>query len=434
MLQGSLFVLQQKDGVRPPQPRSLRLSVYYSVGETLAPDHMWGRREMATSDSSRETAVATEKWLDLHACLCHLVGTNRPDFAIDLLRMLLAKHPNFLPALFCLMATLFYSWSSAGVTAAKLIREDYLEEAIAISIRLQNLQLLQKTNILNSYLLTPGEPEISREADFVELMEKAYFWNGFRSNGCNSRTLSLLGCWVIARQFSGFGNGLQGHLIGKGGGIGRARRLLDHARDRASYRDGEGIHLRSIVLENIFENAHESILKQRLAFRDLLEDSESVQRAKKRTISVDLECLRCGEMLLVVGMLVSPRKSQDEPTSERASSGSLEKFRRANALKWTTESAFPIRPLSLLPPEVSHVYEVAVSYFMKALGQSEVEVRSRPRWRLLSEYVTQGVRLASCGSSRQVDVPAEQGATTSMLSIARLILPFVEYRRQERNA
>jgi hypothetical protein len=233
-------------------------------------------------------------------------------------------------------------------------------------------------------------------------------------------------------------------LPGKGDGIGRARRLLDNARDKSSYRDGEGVQLRSVVLENLFESAHESILKQRLAFRDLIEDYEGLPDAAKRTISVDLECFRCGEMLLVKGGVVPPRKSLSKskhdvsgPEDNSPSPVDFEELRKANKLKWTSDGSLTVRPMLLLPPEAAHVYEVAVVYFIKALGQSELDIRNKPKWKLVSEYVVQAVRLASCGAARRPDLTATQKQNERALSIVsnvRLILPFVEYRRQERNA
>lgn len=383
-----------------------------------------------------------DKWQQLHQCLCHLIATNRPDFCLDLLVVLLQEHPDFIPAVFCLMSALLYSWSSAGVTAAKLIREDYLEEAVAIAIKLKRLQLQHRAarvgdselgrevsiSVLDVDLVRNGAAP-SRETDFAQLVEKCYFWNGFRSNGCNARTLSLMGCWVTARQFVGFGEGMHGLSVGKGEGVGRARRVLDRARDKSSFRDAEGVMLRSVVLENIFENAHETILKQRVAFRDLGEDLEGIVGVKSRTISVDVECCRCGEMLLVSAEVVVPQRRAENEQLEAA----MERVGTANKLKWTHKGDITVRPLLLLPPEAAHVYEVSVAYFIKALGQSEVEIRSRPKWRLISEYVCHGARLASCGATRRTQTSSRRDAA-SMLSVAKLVLPFVEYRRQERNA
>mmetsp|Transcript_15787 Transcript_15787/g.23740 ORF Transcript_15787/g.23740 Transcript_15787/m.23740 type:complete len:917 (-) Transcript_15787:179-2929(-) len=446
--------------------RNLVVKLMHSASSGL---HAAGVETVWGSDGDRD------RWDMLHLALCHLVGTGRADFSVDLLYILLARFPGFLPALFCLLVALLYSWCAPGNTAAKLVREDQLEEAVAILLTLQRLEMnelwkirkpLQQSaynkNTEDFYATILNKELKARErtpsADFLLTLEKSYFWNGFRVAGCNARTLSLMSCFVIAKQFCCFGGGMRGHANGsmRADIYVRLKRLLVRTRDKTAYRDAESISLRMIVFENLFENSHELVLKQRLAFRDLKEDvedevpsgsSSSSKRksdsTRRRPVSLDVECFRCGEMLMISGSMVQPsqiqphgRNQKQTPTvieekeedRERTPLEVYETICQRNRQKWSSNGSLSVRPLILLPSETSHVYEVAVKYYAKALDQTELDIRNKPKWKLLAEYAAQGVRLVSCGRGRP-----DHTRDYSDASVARLTFPFIEYRRQERN-
>jgi hypothetical protein len=331
----------------------------------------------------------TERWQSLHLALDQLIGTNRPEFAVDLLAILLHAHPTFLPAVFTLLSCFLYAWCSGGTTGAKQIREDFLEEGVGLMIRLRDAQRASpaSVSIFNSEL---GERQ-RRESDFLLLLEKTYFWNSFRTASFNARTLSLMASFVLATQFPEFGTGYVSLIVGHGGGVGRARRLVDRARESAAFRDAETMALRVVVLENIFECPHESVLKQRVAMRDLLEDLPAVEGVSK-VVSVDLECFRAGEVLLVFGKIVTSRiKSEARPSIGEPLSR-IQLLRESNKPKWTlagNESVLTIRPLVLLPLEVEELYSAAVQYFAHSTGKPVQEIQMRSKWKTLSEFVSQ---------------------------------------------
>jgi hypothetical protein len=358
------------------------------------------------------------KWRLLHLGLCHLIGTNRPDFAIDILTVLLNRHPDFSPASFCLICALLYSWSGIGSGGARFVREDYLEEAFGLLQRLKLLQSAQNkrmgnnssTNLILDNDLLKCEIPGTRESNFLFFIEKTYFWNGFRAAGINTRTLSLMASFVMAKQFMTLGMSVSFEdsvNSAERSDVSRVHQLLGRARDRGAFREAESISLRLIMFENLYENPHESLLKSRIAFRDLLEDShdaEVEERGAKHhpAISVDVECFRCGEMLLVTGTLHRPFKktnSVEERNTDNSTSlpSQLSSFRDINKQKWTEAdsrserdmSLIPLRPLILLPAEASRVYEVAVQYFTKASSLPELTIRNKPKWKLVAEYTLQ---------------------------------------------
>jgi hypothetical protein len=366
----------------------------------------------------------TERWRSLHLALHQLIGTNRPEFAVDLLSLLLHSHPTFLPAAFTLLSCLLYAWCSGGTTGAKQIREDFLEEGVALLVRLRETHRHRSSTPGNGASIfnaefghqPPPEPEsgseeqeqeqgsCGRESDFLLLLEKTFFWNSFRTARCNARTLSLMASLVLASQFPEFGAGYTPLLVGHGSGVGRARRLIDRAREGSAFRDAETVSLRVTVLENLFEAPHESVLKQRVAMRDLLEDTASVTaEGVSKPVSVDLECFRAGEVLLVCGKLVTSRLLQrpSEPSQGHRCVGEevspslskLNHLRETNKAKWTLaghESVLTtIRPLVLLPLEVEQLYAASVRYFAHSTGRPVEEIQMRSKWKTLSEFVTQ---------------------------------------------
>jgi hypothetical protein len=444
----------------------------------------------------------TEQWRTLHISLAQLIGTNRPEFAIDLLSIILHQNPTFLPAAFTLLCSYLYSWCSGGTTGARLIREDHLEEGLGMMMRLQeaqkrmrirtkNIASLQcsSSSLLNSELIAFVGEE-THESDLLLLLEKTYFWNGFRAAGCNARTMSLMASFVLASQFSEFGGGSAGNfMIGHGSGVGRARRLMNRVRDCSAYREAESVSLRLQILEHIFESPHESVLKHRVGMRDLKQEAGEQQEGLATVTSVDLECFRAGEMLLVTAKIATPRLAAAAPTTPAlttASSSSLslssgqrkmELVRESDKAKWSAsvlgkgnERVLMVRPLILLPLEVEHLYSAAVKYFAQSTGKPEQEILMKPKWRTLSEFVSQvrlfvcllphssspllfplflcspllsqGVRLVSCGRGRFVDEDLQQegkretgaGFIVPLISGVRLVLPSIEYRRQERNS
>ena len=164
----------------------------------------------------------------------------------------------------------------------------------------------------------------------------------------------------------------------------------------------------------------------------------------KRPVQTDLEFFRCGEVLLVSGYIVSNKDKEAGKGGVKLSSTRCED---PDMVKWTPSKCnSTMRPLVLLPHETQKVYEQGVAFMMKSLGKTEIEVRHKPKWKLLSEYVMQGVRIHSCGRGRQESLAKKTKTTRkaknesyevndigSMQSVIRLSLPCIEYSRQERN-
>ena len=399
---------------------------------------------------SQQARRAEEQWNMLHTVLCNLVGTARPEFAVDQSLLLLHKYPDFLPGHFVHAVSMLSCWCAPATRSAKLIREYYMEEAVAIVLRLQSIQLAELkayndrnglpehnrdspfcTLIMNADV-APYEGSNAREIDYLFQLEKMYFSNGFITGGVCTRTLSLMATFVMVRSFSSFGSGMQGLGPRQGDAIGRARRLFDRAKDSCAVREYEGINLRLDVFRNLFECTHESIMRHRKIFHDLHEEGDD---ANKKPVQTDLEFYRCGEVLLVSGYIVSYKER--EKTRGKSPSGRRDVNVCPNSNKWTPAKCnVTLRPLVLLPHEALKVYEQGVVYTMKLLGKTEIEVRHKPKWKLLSEYVMQGIRIHSCGRGRGPGIdPAPQmdGIGVCMQSVVRLSLPCIEYARQERN-
>jgi hypothetical protein len=397
---------------------------------------------------SEEEQSAVQRWNLLHAALGSLVGTARPEFAVDQTLLLLHQHPGFLPGHFVLAVAMLSCWCAPATRSAKVVREYYMEEAVGIVLRLQTLQLAQLkahnerhglpepskddplcTSILNADV-EPYELQGAREASYLFQLEKLYFSNGLATGGICTRTLSLLASFVMVRSFSCFGSGMQSLGPRQGDGIGRARRLFDRAKERCAPREAEGINLRLDVFRNLFECTHESIIRHRKIFHDL---HEMLEISNKKPVQTDLEFFRCGEILLVCGYIVSNKEKDRGGKSSAASSAAHED---PDMAKWTpSKCTVTMRPLVLLPHEAQKAYEQGIAFMMASLGKTEIEVRHKPKWKLLSEYVMQGIRVHSCGRGRPAGskkAGGEHGAPP-MQSVVRLSLPAIEYARQERN-
>jgi hypothetical protein len=254
--------------------------------------------------------------------------------------------------------------------------------------------------------------------------EKAFAWNTFRMSGVTSWNMNLMASFQLAMAFPDLGEGLQGVRSGAGeSAIGRARRLLNRARMKSTLRESESISLRISVLENLYESRHNVLMKQRRAMRDLKEDQE-----EHGAVSVDLEVIRCGEMIVVTGSLPGP----DSKNSHKGRA--MRTGDRSNDLeyrKWHHNTV--IRPMVLTSAEVVDIYDMAVSFFAKSLNKPDLEVLRMPKGKLLADFILQSIRLVSCGRISYQKKELESLNLSPLLSTARLSIPFIEYRRRERN-
>jgi hypothetical protein len=208
-------------------------------------------------------------------------------------------------------------------------------------------------------------------------------------------------------------------------------------------------------------------------------------------IYADIICIRCGHAMIVTASISIPDSHSknagvnshmkpntppigSNPTS-RVNTANLGESRKNNGVcnitnnKWFDEQL--ARPLVLLPDEVTKLHDLAIPYFCRALNQDETSVRLRGRWRNVSEFVlqvralliiallkflTQHVRIASCGSEQEFSCESKfkqrleellgvekdtenhigQDKNNSAIlppSQIRVILPMIEYVRRERN-
>mmetsp|Transcript_28803 Transcript_28803/g.48582 ORF Transcript_28803/g.48582 Transcript_28803/m.48582 type:complete len:892 (+) Transcript_28803:25-2700(+) len=405
------------------------------------------RTSLQGCEPSAQERCAEERWNMLHTALCSLVGTARPEFAVDQSLLLLHKYPDFLPGHFVHAVGMLSCWCAPASRSARVIREYYMEEAVAIVLRLQAIQLAERkaytdrhglpehtkdspycTLIMNADVV-PYEDSGAREVDCLFQLEKMYFSNGFATGGVCTRTLSLMASFVMVRSFSSFGSGMQNLGPRQGDAIGRARRLFDRAKKSSAILESEGTSLRLDVFRNLFECTHESIMCHRKVCHDLHEEGEA-DVANKKPVQTDLEFYRCGEMLMVRGYIVLAK----EKVKSRGKSPSGRREGNSNEAKWTPSKCnVTLRPLVLLPHEAQKVYEQGVVFTMKSLGKSEMDVRQKPKWKLLSEYVMQGIRVHSCGRGRVDPLQQVGDNKLNMQSVVRLSLPCIEYARQERN-
>lgn len=423
------FLLSDLQGMRPNSRHQSTYSMKSNlntnnIGHSLTENKLKNLFPINNLDISifQNNSELSEKF---NLALCELIGTNRPEFTIEILILLLEKYPSFVLGIFTLACTYLTIWSSGGTSQAKLIREDYLEEAIAI---LYYIKTIHNTNNQQYSLLLDKQVNYGGK-NILYLLEKGYFWNGFRCSGCNSRTLSLMSSLVLVSQFLEFGQGYGSSMIGFGDGVGRSRRILERVRNISTLRETESTDLKFQILENIFESLHESIIKSRIAIRDLIEDDNETDNLKPHVFSMDIECFRAGEILIVTSKLVfSSKLSENISSLKSLTSSELMKLKEYDKFKWTSSKYELIRPLILLPHEVSQLNIAARNYFIRTTGLTEQEINIKPKWKLLAEYVTQGVRLVSCGQGRNLDEPIKFRSTL------KLIFPSIEYRRQERNS
>jgi PleD family two-component response regulator len=65
---------------------NLFLSVFFPAGRWIEPKKLLARgvdwEQLQQQQQQDQIRKETEKWESLHLCLCHLVGTNRPDFCL----------------------------------------------------------------------------------------------------------------------------------------------------------------------------------------------------------------------------------------------------------------------------------------------------------------------------------------------------------------
>lgn len=110
--------------------------------------------------------------------------------------------------------------------------------------------------------------------------------------------------------------------------------------------------------------------------------------------------------------------------------------------------------------QVDAMHHQSIPYFCRALAQDESRVRMRGKWKNVSEYIIQFIRIASCGvqqsyspkskyephlssavqdslhenlSPRRHARTSSQPQVTFPTSLFRVVLPMVEYQRRERN-
>lgn len=76
-----------------------------------------------------------DEWTLFHLCMCHLLGTQRLEIAVDLAILLCNKAPNFGPAKFAYLCCLLSAWPDVG--KAHVVREDWLEEALFLLLQLR---------------------------------------------------------------------------------------------------------------------------------------------------------------------------------------------------------------------------------------------------------------------------------------------------------
>lgn len=358
----------------------------------------------------------------LHLVLSHLTGTHRNDFAVQL-ASLACRQFNTLQCYFIYTVTLLCSWSSLG--APKLIREDYLSEAIGLLHFLRSHQIqyaaLHDDEALDFHNNTRIAPNFF---SYVDTIERTYFWNAFQITGTSATNLCYLSCFLHAANYMTFDQGYYGTRLPNGKLLltSRQKQLFKRAKDKCSITDFASVQLQLQVCEHLFENEHELVVKQRRPFRELLvpqdDDNMSIKHSQhsSRTnskarrqlrqsqslapalapkkqillrgisegteapenvvVTADVTVYRCGDMVLITAAIAPPRESVVDTRP-----------------KWN--SSITIAPFVTTVTETKQIYEFAVPYFVAALRKKELDIRKMGKWKLIGEYVLQVMFLQS---------------------------------------
>jgi hypothetical protein len=258
------------------------------------------------------------KWQMLETVLFHIIGTIRRDVAVDLASELVLKHPDFAFGRFVLQIALFFTFTCSGPT--NHVRMDMLDELVGClyygqdvfdqEADFNNFDVSYRNKSPESELFDPTssfgwEDKFSGAMDELEFM---YFRNAFLRHGKSAHSMTVMAACVLMRaRISDWGTKRTKDQMRQ---IVRAKNLLNYA-SSINTNNMEETMYRMEITENIFLRAHRVLRKQTIAFDGLkmlgykafklLHDSH--KRNLKDSLELNIEVIRCGEVVIVRGTL-----------------------------------------------------------------------------------------------------------------------------------
>lgn len=337
-------------------------------------------------------------------------------------------------------------------------------------------RLLSTPSGLSEYCLGAGSlPHRLMEADPVSLFpsmldefQLVYFATALKTFKRNTRTMSLLGCWLGAScwyrclpiepapapgqrhsQAKPSPSHSHSHLAHQDLQAMKAHTMMSGARSNAGRTEKLATLRRLEVCECMWLRSPQLLLAQAVTFKDTVKDKLAAPSSKdvsqptsstastikgdlistgkrKNGVFAEVRVYRVGEMIIVCATLTTAAAVQEraraKATNSRLKSSSKDKH------------AVPVQlaPMVLLPKEVERVYELSVPALSKALSLSEDKVLRKGKWGCLSEYLLQNVRLVSRCSSRPFLV--DQASAFCSSREYKLALAPIEFIRAERNS
>ena len=403
------------------------------------------------SDNDGAATAAWTEWDFVKCALYNLLGANRRDLALEIATELVRRFPAFTIGRFLLQVTLFCTWTCSG--KAEFVRHDYLDELVGM-LYFNKAEGDERASFDVHVKAMPLEIVADATSMFdasVEEIEFMYFRNAFVRHGRSSVALSSMAACVLMRMKpSTFGENPdydKAHRLA----LERARRLLGRAMLVNTTNVGESTS-RLEVMDNVFFLPHRVVMQEdksfircrMLGFDAFSQLNPAVKNSLKDTVVASVEVIRCGEMFIIhVKETKMPMTAHDlHVMRERNHVDELVEM----APKWIMEllpdeqqqqeqqqerrtvvAEYHVRPLVLHSAEVLQLTQFAIAADALKNSISQDAVREKGLTHVLAEYLLREMRLVSC-RSRLV-----MSASQHELSSFRVVIPALEYKRQESN-
>jgi len=294
-------------------------SVFNRMSKTMLADVKLSQARVKPSMQS--LAAHTDRssaWELLETTLFHTIGTVRRDVSVDLAAELLIKHPHFAFGRFALQVVLFLTFTCSGPTSH--VRMDMLDELVGCLYYNQQ-QFCTESDFNNASVNNVQSPEAGRsdpasqhgwedgQSGAMDELEMMYFRNSFLRHGKSAHSLTVMAACVLNRL--AVADWCADRTAVQARQVDRARHLLVFAAARNTANSEEAL-CRLDVMENIFSRPHRIILSRTVTYNgvrqlgykayNLLHNSHKM--AMKDSLLLDVEVLRCGEMIVVRAKLL----------------------------------------------------------------------------------------------------------------------------------
>lgn len=172
-----------------------------------------------------------------------------------------------------------------------------------------------------------------------------------------------------------------------------------------------------------------------------------VKETLTASINAHLEIVQCGDMIIlkaaVNDMKLSCPSEVLKIVGEDITSELNWQFQSPKYNCEGKSASNYVRPFILFPNEVLQLLEYALVYLSKIFKQPIAEVRLRGNLINLADYLIHVVRIVSCSTKFQFENKSNENNSNNDMSFFgideevsngfRLVIPFVEYKRRERN-